>query len=78
MTDAERMEIIDKVYRRVKRHRDLVSYYTRKNISVSYLRARKSNDINRVLALYLICTPINSKRTGWNTSICCVRRKRLF
>jgi DNA mismatch repair ATPase MutS len=52
MTDAERMAIIDKVYLRVKRHRDLVSYYTRKNVSISYLRSRKNGDINRVLALY--------------------------
>ena len=52
MSDSERMEIIDKVYYRVKKHRDLVSYYTRKNISVSYLRAQKSGDIDRVLSLY--------------------------
>ena len=30
----------------------LVNYYTRKNISVSYLRAKKKNDTDRVLALY--------------------------
>ena len=52
MSDSERMEIIDRVYYRVKKHRDLVSYYTRKNISVSYLRAQKSGDIDRVLSLY--------------------------
>jgi len=52
MTDNERMEIIDKVYYRLKKHRNLVSYYTRKIISVSYLRARKTNDTNRVMALY--------------------------
>jgi len=52
MSDAERMAIIDRVYTKVKRHRDLVSYYTRKNISVSYLRAKKTGDVNRVLALY--------------------------
>jgi len=52
MTDAERMAIIDRVYTKVKHHRDLVSYYTRKNISVSYLRAKKTGDVNRVLALY--------------------------
>ena len=28
------------------------NYYTRKNISVSYLRAKKKNDTDRVLALY--------------------------
>ena len=29
-----------------------ISIYTRKNISVSYLRAKKKNDTDRVLALY--------------------------
>ena len=52
MSDAERMAIIDLVYNRLKRHRDLVMYYTKKNISVSYLRARKTGDTRRVLALY--------------------------
>ena len=52
MSDAERMAVIDRVYTKLKQHRDLVSYYTRKNISVSYLRAKKSGDTKRVLALY--------------------------
>lgn len=52
MTDKERMELVDKAYSEVKHYRDLVSYYTRKNISVSYLRARKANDMDRILALY--------------------------
>ena len=52
MTDAERMDIINYVHDRVKRHRDLVAYYTRKNISVSYLRAKKAGDTDRVMALY--------------------------
>ena len=52
MNDAERMAVIDLVYNRLKRHRDLVSYYTKKNISVSYLRAKKTGDTQRVLALY--------------------------
>lgn len=52
MTDKERMELVDKAYSEIKHHRDLVSYYTRKNISVSYLRAKKSNDLGRVMALY--------------------------
>lgn len=52
MTDSERMEIINYVYDRIKRHRDLVSYYTRKNISVSYLRAKKSGDTDHVMSLY--------------------------
>lgn len=52
MTDAERMERIDKAYNAVLNYRNLVSYYTRKNISVSYLRAKKINDTDRVMALY--------------------------
>jgi ppGpp synthetase/RelA/SpoT-type nucleotidyltranferase len=52
MTDHERMDIINYVYDRLKNHRNLVSYYTRKNISVSYLRAEKAGDSDRVVALY--------------------------
>ena len=52
MSDKERMDLIDRVYSSVKNYRDLVSYYTRKNISVSYLRAKKKNDTDRVMSLY--------------------------
>jgi ppGpp synthetase/RelA/SpoT-type nucleotidyltranferase len=52
MTDHERMDIINYVYDRLKNQRNLVSYYTRKNISVSYLRAKKAGDSDRVVALY--------------------------
>ena len=52
MTDKERMDVIDKCYNSVKRYRNLVTYYTNKNISVSYLRAKKKNDTSRILALY--------------------------
>ena len=52
MTDSERRDIITRVHDRIRRHRDLVSYYTRKNISVSYLRAKKTGDTDRVMALY--------------------------
>ncbi|MDR1172859.1 MAG: DUF4141 domain-containing protein [Bacteroidales bacterium] len=52
VNDSERMEVIDRVYTRLKRHRDLVDYYTKKNISISYLRAQKQGDTRRVLALY--------------------------
>jgi hypothetical protein len=52
MTDAERMNLINGVYERVRRHRDLVAYFTRKNISIAYLRARKAGDSDRVAALY--------------------------
>lgn len=52
MTDKERMDVIDRVYRDVKEYKGLVSYYTNKNISVSYLRALKAGDTERVLSLY--------------------------
>jgi hypothetical protein len=52
MTDHERIDIINYVYDRLKNHRNLVSYYTRKNISISYLRAKKAGDTDRVAALY--------------------------
>ena len=52
MSDAERMAIIDRVYTKVQYHRNLVSYYTKKNISISFIRAKKSGDTQRVMELY--------------------------
>ena len=52
MTDKERMDVVDRCYNSMKRYRNMVSYYTNKNISVSYLRARKKNDVSRVMSLY--------------------------
>lgn len=52
LNDKERMDIIDRVYKEVKDYHSLVRYYTSKNISVSYLRAKKKNDAKRVLDLY--------------------------
>jgi conjugative transposon protein traI len=52
MSDKERMDVIDRAYNAIRNYRDLVSYYTRKNISVSYLRAKKKKDTDRVMALY--------------------------
>ncbi|WP_346859623.1 DUF4141 domain-containing protein [uncultured Draconibacterium sp.] len=52
LTDKERMDVIDSVYDSVKHYRNLVSYYTNKNIAVSYLRAQKKGDTERMLALY--------------------------
>ena len=52
MSDKERMDVVDRCYNNVRRYRNLVMYYTNKNISVSYLRSRKKNDMDRVLALY--------------------------
>lgn len=52
LNDKERMDIIDRVYKEVKDYHNLVRYYTNKNISVSYLRAKKQNNTQRVLDLY--------------------------
>ncbi len=52
LNDKERMDIIDRVFKEVKDYHSLVRYYTNKNISVSYLRAKKKNDAKRVLDLY--------------------------
>jgi len=52
LNDKERMEIIDRVYKEVKDYHSLVRYFTNKNISVSYLRAKKKNNTQRVLNLY--------------------------
>ena len=52
MSDKECMEVIDLCYNRVYSYRGLVQYYTNKNIGVSYLRAKKKSDQDRILALY--------------------------
>lgn len=52
MSDKERMDVVDKVYDKVFRYRNLVRYYTNKNIGVSYLRSKQRNDTDRVMALY--------------------------
>ena len=44
MSDKERMDVVDRVYNAVLNYKNLVSYYTRKNISISYLRAKKVGD----------------------------------
>ncbi|WP_044138550.1 DUF4141 domain-containing protein [Bacteroides oleiciplenus] len=52
MTDKDRMDVVDRCYNSMRNYRSLVSYYTNKNISVSYLRAKKKQDTERVLSLY--------------------------
>lgn len=52
MTDKDRMDVVDRCYESMRNYRNLVTYYTNKNISVSYLRAKKKQDTRRVLALY--------------------------
>ena len=52
MTDKDRMDIVDRCYKEMSRFRNLTAYYTNKNISVSYLRAKKEADTQRVVNLY--------------------------
>ena len=52
MTDKDRMDIVDRCYKEMSRFRNLTAYYTNKNISVSYLRAKKKADTQRVVNLY--------------------------
>lgn len=52
MTDKDRMDIVDRCYKEMSRYRNLTSYFTNKNISVSYLRAKKKADTQRVINLY--------------------------
>ncbi len=52
MTDKERMDIIDRCYREIRHYRELTRYYTNKNISVSYLRAKEKGDASRIIELY--------------------------
>ena len=62
MTDAERLALIDRAYTSLLNYRNPVSRYIRKNISVSYLRAKKKNDTDWVMALY-------EKNSGWHQVI---------
>ncbi len=52
MTDKERMDMVDRFYNEIKNYRNLTRYYTNKNISVSYLRAKEKGNTGRILALY--------------------------
>lgn len=50
--DKGRIDIIERCYQKIFEYRSLVQYYTNKNIGVSYLRAKKHSDQDRILALY--------------------------
>lgn len=52
LTDKDRMDVVNSCYEEMKDYRNLVQYYTNKNISVSYLRAKKAGETERILALY--------------------------
>lgn len=51
-TDKDRIDVVERVYGVLLKHRNLAQYYTRKNISVSLLRARERGNSERVLTLY--------------------------
>ncbi|MDU0259646.1 conjugal transfer protein TraI [Alistipes finegoldii] len=52
LSDKERMDVVDQVYTKMLEYRNLTRYYTRKTISVSFIRGREKGDAHRVLALY--------------------------
>lgn len=52
MTDAERMAIIDGIHAKMKEYRNLTRYFSKKSISVSFIRSQQSDDMARVRALY--------------------------
>lgn len=52
MTNKDRMDVVDRCYDSMLHYRNLANYYTNRNIAVSFLRARKKNDMDRVLKLY--------------------------
>lgn len=52
LTDKDRMDIVDNCYKSMAEYRNLVRYYTNKNIGVSLLRAKQKKDTERILSLY--------------------------
>lgn len=46
------MDVVDSCHKEMKRLKNLTAYFTNKNISVSYLRAKKKADTQRVVNLY--------------------------
>jgi len=52
MTDKDRMDVVNNSYESMREYLNLTKYYTKKNISISYLRAKKKGDTDRVIALY--------------------------
>ena len=52
LTDKDLMEVVYNCHDSMVSYRNLVRYYTNKNIGVSYLRAKKKGETARVNALY--------------------------
>lgn len=52
MNDSERIQIIDRIYTLLREYRALTQYYTQKNISVSFVRAKEQKNLASICALY--------------------------
>lgn len=52
LSDKDRIDVVNSCYDAITDYRNLVRYYTNKNIGVSYLRAKKKGETARVNALY--------------------------
>ncbi|MFR9596833.1 MAG: DUF4141 domain-containing protein [Rikenellaceae bacterium] len=52
LTDKDRIDVVDKCYKSACEYRNLVTYFTNKNISVSYLRSKRYGDTSRITSLY--------------------------
>ena len=52
MNDKERIDLVNRVYREMAHYKELANYYTRKNLHVSYLRAKTRNEQQQVFNLY--------------------------
>lgn len=52
MNDKERIDLVDRVHGEMTHYKKLANYYTRKNLHVSYLRAKEKNEQKQVFDLY--------------------------
>lgn len=52
LSDKERMDVVNSCHDSMLNYRNLVQYYTNKNIGISFLRAKKKGETARVTALY--------------------------
>jgi hypothetical protein len=52
LSDKDRMDVVNSCHDSMLEYRNLVRYYTNKNIGVSYLRAKKQGETARINALY--------------------------
>lgn len=52
MSDAERISIIDEIHKKMLDYRNLIRYFSKKSISVSFIRSQQKGDMQRVRNLY--------------------------